>query len=51
MITCNTNIVLPHLGRDAITSTLHILNSVLGLIGCWDVFPGAQECLLLHGFW
>ena len=48
---CNTNIVLPHLARDAITGTLHILNSVLGLIACWDVFPGAQECLLLHGSW
>jgi len=42
-------IVLAHLGRDAITSALNILNSVLDLIGCRDVLPGAQECFLLHG--
>ena len=44
-----TYIVLAHLGRDAITGTLHILNSVLDLIGCRDVLPGSQECFLLHG--
>ena len=47
----STYIVLCHFRADPITGALNTLNGVLDLIGSRNVFPGVQECLLLHCSW
>ena len=42
------HVILGHLGLDAVTGAVDILDGVLDLISSWDVLPSVEECLLLH---
>ena len=43
-----SDIVLSHLGLNAVTGALHVLDGVLSLIGGGNVLPGVKEGLFLH---
>ena len=43
-----SDIVLSHLGLNAVTGALHVLDGVLDLVSGGNVLPSVQEGLLLH---
>ena len=49
IIYIDSHVILGHLGADTVTGALHILDSMLDLVGGGDVLPGVQEGFLLHG--
>ena len=43
-----SDIVLSHLGLNAVTGAFHVLDGVLDLVSGGNVLPSVQEGLLLH---